>query len=150
MDDYLRTLTEKDNIISTVNRLFIHTDNCDWENVKECFSDEVMFDMTTVVGGEPIMLTPDDIISSWAEGLDHLEAIHHQAGNYLVDVAGSEAAVFCYGIAQHYLPNDTGLNTRSFVGSYDLHLVKDDESWRIDKFKFNLKYIDGNANLEGE
>jgi hypothetical protein len=150
MDEYLRSLTEKDSIISTVNRLFIHTDNCDWEHVKACFSDEVLFDMTTVVGGEPIMLTPDDIVNSWSEGLEHLEAIHHQAGNYLVDVAGNEAAVFCYGIAQHYLPNDTGLNTRSFVGSYDFHLVKDDESWRIDKFKFNLKYIDGNANLEGE
>jgi len=150
MDEYLRDLTEKDHVISTVNRLFIHTDNCDWDRVRECFAPTVVFDMTSVVGGEAIELTPDDIVNSWAEGLEHLEAIHHQAGNYLVDVAGPEAAVFCYGIAQHYLPNDTGRNTRSFVGSYDFHLVKDEEAWRIDQFKFNLKYIDGNQNLEGE
>jgi hypothetical protein len=26
------------------------------------------------------------------------------------------------------------------MGSYDLHLVKDDGGWKIDKFKFNLKF----------
>ena len=43
------------------------------------------------------------------------------------------------------LPNQ---NTRTFVGSYDFHLIKNDERWQIDKFKFNLKYIDGNLKLE--
>jgi hypothetical protein len=40
------------------------------------------------------------------------------------------------------------MNTRTFVGSYDFELLKDDGNWRISKFKFNLKYVDGNANLE--
>lgn len=150
MDENLRILTAKDAVISTVNRLFVYTDECDWEGVKECFAPEVVFDMTSVVGGEPVTLTPDDIVVSWDEGLNHLEAIHHQAGNYLIDVSGDEATAFCYGIASHYLPNDTGQNTRTFVGSYDFHLVKDGTNWRIDQFRFNLKYIDGNLNLEGE
>lgn len=29
-----------------------------------------------------------------------------------------------------------------------LELTKNGNAWRIDKFKFNLKYVDGNANLE--
>jgi hypothetical protein len=36
------------------------------------------------------------------------------------------------------------------VGSYDLHLVKDDGGWKIDEFKFNLKFMEGNRDLEGE
>jgi hypothetical protein len=150
MDKRYGKLVEKEEVINTVNRLFVHTDSRDWQQVKNCFAAEVLFDMTSVVGGEPIALTPDDIVASWNEGLQHLEAIHHQAGNYLVDVNGSEATVFCYGIASHYLPNDTGDNTRTFVGSYDFHLAKNAGVWRIDQFKFNLKYIDGNPNLEGE
>jgi hypothetical protein len=150
MTEDFEKLTEKEKIIRTINLLFILTDDRDWPGVKKCFADEVLFDMTSVVGGDPIMLTPDDIVSSWDEGLSHLEAIHHQAGNYLVDVAGGEANVFCYGLASHYLPNDTGLNTRTFVGSYDFHLARIDGVWRIDQFRFNLKYIDGNPDLEGE
>jgi hypothetical protein len=151
MTDSIESITEKEKIITAVNRLFIYTDERDWPRVRACFADEVLFDMTSVVGGEPITLTPDDIVGSWDEGLSHLEAIHHQAGNYLVDVRGGEANVFCYGLASHYLPNDTGMNTRTFVGSYDFHLAKDgDGVWRIDQFKFNLKYVDGNPDLEGE
>jgi hypothetical protein len=150
MDKQYNTLVEKEKVINTVNRLFVHTDGRDWQEVKDCFAAEVLFDMTSVVGGEPIALTPEDIVGSWNDGLQHLEAIHHQVGNYLVDVLGKEATVFCYGIASHYLPNDTGENTRAFVGSYDFHLVKDTDAWRIDQFRFNLKYIDGNPNLEGE
>lgn len=32
-------------------------------------------------------------------------------------------------------------------GSYDFHLTKIAGAWRIDQFKFNLKFIDGNVNL---
>jgi hypothetical protein len=66
----------------------------------------------------------------------------------MVEIDGNEADVFCYGIATHYLPNKTNQNTRIFVGSYNLILQKERENWRINKFKYNLKYIDGNSDLE--
>jgi hypothetical protein len=67
-----------------------------------------------------------------------------------VTIREDDAEVFCYGIALHYLPNRSGQNTKRFVGSYDLHLQKQQESWRIDRFRFKLKFIDGNMNLETE
>ncbi len=82
------------------------------------------------------------------KGLKALAAVRHQAGNYQVSIKGDEADMFCYGIAYHYLPNPTGQNTRIFVGSYNLHLVRSDAGWKIDRFKFNLKFIDGNKDLE--
>ncbi len=77
-----------------------------------------------------------------------MKAIHHLAGNFLVNITDNEAAVFCYGIAWHYLPNKTNRNTRAFVGSYDVHLKNQDGEWKIDRFKFSLKFIDGNPDLE--
>jgi 3-phenylpropionate/cinnamic acid dioxygenase small subunit len=150
MEDKLGELSAKDEVIGMVNRLFVYTDNRDWERVKECFSEEVHFDMTSMAGGEPTTLTPDDIVAAWDDGLKHLESIHHQAGNYLVDVRQREATVFCYGTAMHYLTSETGDNTRTFVGSYDFHLAKIAGEWRIDRFRFNLKFIDGNPDLEGD
>jgi hypothetical protein len=35
-----------------------------------------------------------------------------------------------------------------FVGSYDLHLQRVEGRWQIDGFRFTLKYLDGNADLE--
>ena len=139
---------EKEKVKETVNRLFISTDNRDWSEVSSLFASEVLFDMTSMVGGDPVTLTPQEIVTSWEKGLKPLKAIHHQAGNYIVSINQNEAEVFCYGIASHYLPNKSNQNTRTFVGSYDFHLVKNDQRWQIDKFKFNLKYIDGNLKLE--
>lgn len=143
-----QNLLEKDEVKEVVNRLFVSTDNRDWGTVSRLFAPEVLFDMTSMAGGNPVTLTPQEIVASWEKGLKPLKAIHHQAGNYIVNVSQNAAEVFCYGIASHYLPNKTNQNTRIFVGSYNFHLIKEGDDWKINKFKFNLKFIDGNPELE--
>ncbi len=145
----LSRLKSQNDIIAVGNRLFICTDNRDWYCVRDVFAPEVLFDMTPLAGGKPETKTPQQIADMWEQGLKVLKAVHHQAGNYQVTGNGKEAYLFCYGIAYHYLPNPTNQNTRVFVGSYDLHLVKGEGGWKIDRFKFNLKFIDGNKDLEG-
>ena len=145
----LQKLTDQNDITAVANRLFICTDNRDWACVRDVFAPEVFFDMTSLGGGQPGTKTPRQIADMWDQGLKRIKAIHHQAGNYQVSVKGNEADMFCYGIAYHYLPNSTNQNIRVFVGSYDFHLVRADSGWKIDRFKFNLQFIDGNKDLEG-
>jgi len=142
-------LSDQNDVIKTINTLFVETDSRNWVGVKGVFADSVLFDMTSMVGGESTRLSSQDIVDAWDQGLKPLQAIHHQAGNHLVTINGSESDAFCYGIASHYLPNPKNLNTRTFVGSYNFHLSKHNGGWIIDKFKFNLKYIDGNKELTG-
>jgi hypothetical protein len=148
MSNEFETIVDQTKIIETINRLFIGTDNRDWALVRSCFTSRVLFDMSSLGAGAPEHLTPDDIVSAWDTGLKPLKAIHHQAGNYLVEVGGTKAGAFCYGIASHYLPNKSNKNTRTFVGSYEFELLKDSGRWKISMFKFNLKYVDGNPDLE--
>jgi len=145
----LQQLIEKERVKETVNRLFINTDNRDWPKVKSLFASQVLFDMTSMTGGESSTLTSQEIVDGWDKGLKALKSIHHQAGNYIINMDPEGAEVFCYGIALHYLPNKTQQNTRTFVGSYNFHLKKEGDLWLIDQFKYNLKYIDGNPDLEG-
>jgi hypothetical protein len=142
--DYLK---EKDKIIETIINLFIFTDNKDWNKIENCFTDKVHFDMTSL-GGEAAIFSPRQIVESWKQGLTPIEVVHHQAGNFKVEIKDKEAAAFCYGIAYHYLKTKSGNNIRTFVGSYDFHFVKNNTIWLIEKFKFNLKFINGNINLE--
>ena len=148
MNEELDVLLEKDQIGEVVTRLFVRTDQRDWAGVRECFADRVLFDMTSLAGGEPALQTPAQIASGWEQGLKPLAAVHHQMGNLLVHVHGQDADAFCYATASHWLPNPTGANSRTFVGSYDFHLVELAGRWRIDRFRFNLKYIEGNKDLE--
>ncbi len=148
-EDPLRRLLEKEAVISTINRLFRSVDEKDWTGAEACFAPNVLLDLTSLDGGEPESTSGAAIVDGWREGLAHLQASHHQAGNYEVEVHGDDASASCYGIAYHYLPNDTGRNTRTYVGTYDLGLRKQGGSWRVNLLRYNLKFMDGNLDLEG-
>ncbi|HEU0030028.1 MAG TPA: nuclear transport factor 2 family protein [Kofleriaceae bacterium] len=130
-------MSERDEIVETIHRLFIATDDRDWAGVREVLSPKVHFDMTSLVGGSPETRTPVEIADGWKTGLAAIDHVHHQAGNFLVDITGDEATAFCYAVAYHH----TAAMLRRFVGSYDFHLVRTDR-WRIDVFKFNVKFVD--------
>ena len=151
-NEQVEILVAKNAAVETVTRLFVATDELDWETVQTIFTEEVIFDMTSLVGGDPLMLSAQSIVDSWDEGLTPLAAVHHQVGNFVVTIepGAEEATVFNYGIASHYLPNPTGENTRTFVGTYTSHLIKVDGDWKIDEFKFDAKYVDGNLDLEAD
>ncbi len=150
MEAELQALIDKDRIRQVITTLFVRTDQRDWPAVRACFAPRVHFDMTSLAGGQPATMSPEEITRGWDEGLRALAAIHHQMGNLLIELWGAEADAFCYAIATHYLPNRSGRNTRTFVGSYDLHLQRDGGGWRIDAFRFSLKYMEGNQQLESE
>jgi hypothetical protein len=147
MDD-LRALADKQEIMEVITELFIATDERDWPRVIDCFTQQVLFDMSSLTGAKPWTMASTDIAAGWERGLAPLAAVHHQAGNFRIRLHGDEAAAFCYAIASHYRPNPTGRNTRVFVGSYDVGLRRDGPRWRIDRFRFNLKYVEGNLELE--
>jgi 3-phenylpropionate/cinnamic acid dioxygenase small subunit len=149
-DDVIETIVEKDRIADVLNRLFVGTDARDWAAVEACFAGSVLFDMTSLAGGEPVRLTPRQITESWASGLAPIEAVHHQTGNLSVRLTGTGAEASCYGIAYHYRKTRSGRNTRVFVGSYEFHLQRHEGGWRIDTFRFKAKFIDGNRELESE
>src|SRR5690606_8620780 len=110
---------EKVKVEEAITRLFIYTDNREWENVKKCFDHKVLFDMSSMTGTNATVFEAQQIVNEWEQSLKKLKAVHHQVGNYLTTITGDEASVFCYGIAFHYLPDPTGQNVRTFVGSYN-------------------------------
>jgi len=148
VDPRLQALIDKEAVIAVIDRLFIATDRRDWPAVRDCFGEMVRFDMTSLAGGEPTTLAPAEITSAWEEGLASLDAIHHQSGNHTVALSGDEADASCYGIAMHFRGAARGGTTRTFVGSYDFHLVRHQAAWRIDRFTFHCKFVDGNRALE--
>lgn len=141
--------TTKDNLKITAlcNKLFMYTDLRNWDGLAaEVFTEKVWFDMASA-GGEAKEMRAQEICALWQQGLADLDAVHHQAGHYLITINGDEADIFGYAVALHYKESATAGKTRRFVGSYDLKATRDGKAWRLSQFKYNLKFIDGNKDL---
>ena len=137
----------RDLIVETANKLFVYTDMQNWDKLKsEVFTEEVLFDMTSV-GGEKRMMTAKEICDTWQKGFEGIDQVNHLAGNYLVTIDGKNATVFAYATATHYKRSAQN-GPREFVGTYDLNMVFEDSGWRIDQFRYNLKYMSGNLDLK--
>ena len=142
-------MTEREKIVETVNKLFIYTDEQNWDGLQEeVFTVTVFLDMTSM-GGTDSNVTSAAICDMWNEGFKDLDAVNHLAGNYLVNVVSDQTAdVFAYATATHYKEAAKNGTTREFVGPYDLKLSNTAMGWRIYSMKYNLKYSQGNMLLE--
>lgn len=141
------TLTVREQIVETVHRLFIYTDSMEWQKLQdEVFTESVLFDMSSL-GNEAKVISAKSICETWKSGFAGLTAVNHLAGNLLVSVKDDQADVFAYATATHYKSSATQGKTREFVGTYDLHIIHTEKGWRIDKFKYNLKFMNGNLEL---
>jgi hypothetical protein len=135
------------NIINTkVAELFVASDERNWEKVETIFAEKVVLDYSSMNGNPAVELTPNQITTAWKGILPGFESTHHQLGNFITEVHGENAKVFCYGTATHYLTDNNG-NLWTVVGSYNFDLKKIDNQWRITSMKFNFKYQDGNTSL---
>lgn len=145
----MESFTTREQIIEVVNRLFVYTDNREWDLLqKEVFAGKVSLDMSSL-GGSKSLLASSAICEMWAEGFKDIDSVNHLGGNYLVELQSKDAAtVMAYATATHYKEDATKGKTREFVGTYNLDLIKGENGWRINAFTYNLKYLNGNVTLE--
>ena len=141
--------TPREQIVEVVNKLFVYTDDQEWAKLQsEVFSGFIELNMVSMGADKPERVSSREICYRWEKAFKEVDVVHHQAGNYIVTINGEEAQVYACSVATHFKESAKKEKTREFVGSYDLHLIKEYDSWKIDKFKYNLKYSQGNMTLE--
>jgi hypothetical protein len=146
----METKNKYDELIELANKLFVFTDDQNWNRLlTDVFTEEVLFDMSSLGAGDARKLKATEICDMWKTGFAGIDAVHHQSGNFLVDFNSADNAdIFCYAIAIHFKKSAAQGKTREFVGSYNLHAVLTDIGWRLDAFRYNVKFVDGNAELK--
>lgn len=130
-----------------VTSVFVHSDNGNWEGVQAAFADSVRLDYTSLAGGTPSRLTPEEITASWSALLPGFDHTHHQLGNMIITIDGNEADVEAYGTAHHYFEQPSGNSLWTVVGTYTFHLKRDNENWKVDAMTFHYKFMTGNTDL---
>jgi len=149
-DPSLQAWLARQQVEDCVVRLFVATDERDWPTLVGCCTSPMTLDMTSMVGGEPQQMTPQQVADAWAAGFAPIDHVHHQIGNLRTRVDGDRATVRAHGFALHHRAGvQDGPRTRLFVGTYTLELAQgDDAQWRVSLLRFTLKFIDGRLDLE--
>src|SRR4051812_5416053 len=128
----IAALIAKQALTELANKLFMYTDAQQWALLTtEMFASEVWFDMKSAGGGEPAKLTAMAICDMWKQGFQGIDAVHHQAGHYLITLQDETADIYAYAVASHYKKEATKGETRVMVGSYDLKAEHTPGGWRL-------------------
>ncbi|GAA0565001.1 nuclear transport factor 2 family protein [Chitinophaga japonensis] len=134
-------------IIAVLLNIFESSDARQWEKVQQSFAQEVILDYTSLAGGEPVTLTPQQITNAWQQVLPGFYSTHHQVGSFTAEVQGDSATATCHGLALHYLPNDTHNNIWVVTGTYDFSLRRQHGAWKVSAMRLNLQKQAGNLQL---
>lgn len=141
------TLADKIDITEVINYLFMYADASQWKVLTSLvFAPEIDMDRTSMGTGKSERLTIMYLM--WDERFTGLDAIHHQAGNYLIEIGYNKASVWANTIAANYKAFSVNRKTWTFVQNYEFHLIGSRSGWRINGFTSHLKYKEGNMSLE--
>jgi hypothetical protein len=138
---------ENQQITSVVTAIFQGTDERDWQKVEKSFADKVLLDYTSMSGGTPSTLTPQQITAAWKTLLPGFDSTKHHISDLKVDQHDDEAGFTNAVHAEHYLQVDGKQETWIVEGHYIFQLKKVNHEWKVSAMKFIKRNISGNMNL---
>lgn len=139
--------TDRDEIVELTTRMLWHTDRREWDALHDVFADKVRLDYTSLAGGEPAVLTPQQIIDAWRSSLGGLDATQHLMANHLVSIDGERAEVSAQFQAVHVLANPHGAPTWTLGGHYRFGVRRAGGRWRIEAVTMTADWASGNQQI---
>lgn len=138
---------ETNNIVQVIRNIFGQSDARQWDKVAGSFAPSVVLDYTSMNGGTPATLTPQQLTAAWQQVLPGFFSTHHQVSGFSVNIQGRRATASCHGLALHYLPVDEHGPVWVVTGTYDFDLQQEQAGWKVTRMRFNLQQQAGNLQL---
>ncbi len=147
IDTDLLRLIERQAVVNVCTRMALHVDRREWQMLKEVFADEVRMDYTSLNGGEPAVLTPQQIVDAWSQMLGEFDATQHLVANHLVTIEGDTAVCTASFHATHRLAHPFGASLWTLGGTYRFDLLRAEGGWKISGVVMTALWGDGNQEL---
>jgi hypothetical protein len=142
----IQRLEDRNAIIDVVISYAVAIDKADWVAYAATMTDPVHVDFSEA--GLPAADFPlDRFIGFAAQGLEGWTARQHLSPNHRVafdDTDPDQAVCYSYMYAQHYKKDAPGGEFYLMRGSYDHHLVRTPEGWKIAKVVQHVSWLEGN------
>ena len=142
----IRRLEDRNAIIDVVISYAVSIDEADWTGYAATMTDPVHVDFSEA--GLPAADFPrDQFIGFAAQALEGWTARQHLSPNHRVvfdDTDPDQAVCYSYMYAQHYKKDAPGGDFYLMRGSYDHHLVRTADGWKIAKVVQHVSWLEGN------
>jgi hypothetical protein len=135
---------DRQEIINTINQIGLTADLRDWSACQACFAESVEVDYTSLMGGEPNIVSPDALTKQWQTFFDNtFKTTQHLIGSHSIIHNGNTATSLSQFQAHHVLLNPTKDQTWTLGGLYNHELVHTVNGWRVRKMKMTWTWEAG-------
>jgi hypothetical protein len=140
------TAVDESELRQLTDELFITTDLKDWAATRALFVDgPIEVDMSSLVGGDPVDMTADELIAGFRTGLHAGKPSHHLTANYRITIEGDRAELWTHGYAWNRVAAfPAGSDLWETWGNYRLSWRRVAGHWRLDGFRCYSKLTRGN------
>lgn len=142
----IQRLEDRNAISDVVIKYATSIDRGDWAAYADVFTDPVHIDFSEA--GLPASDFPRDAFVGFAQqGLEAWTARQHLSPNHVIvfdDNDPDRAVCHSYMYAQHYLDGTSEPEFYLMRGSYDNHLVRTEQGWKIASLTQHISWLEGN------
>jgi SnoaL-like domain len=143
-ESVVQQVRDRQEIIDTINRIGLTADFRDWSACQACFAESVEVDYTSLMGGEPNIISSDTLTKQWQLFFDRtFKTTQHLIGSHSVTPSGNSATCLSQFQAHHVLINPTEERTWTLGGFYVHELVRTIDVWRVHKMKMTWTWEAG-------
>lgn len=134
-------------VVETCTQMAVHADRREWALLRGLFAETVLLDYTSLNGGDPVQLTPHEIVEAWSATLGRFDATQHLIANHLVRADADRAACTASFQATHRLAAPHGAPLWTLGGDYRWELTRTGGRWLITTVVMTATWGDGNKDL---
>ncbi|WP_437589862.1 nuclear transport factor 2 family protein [Sorangium sp. So ce1000] len=140
-------LNDAQAIQNVIVRVAHHIDERRWTELRGLYTDVVVADFTSVLGGEVQEQKTDDLLAGWQKFHGAIDGSQHFLGPLDIEVRGEHAIVECHVRAYHRFARAPGGEDWTVAGHYRYELSKRAGAWKIRGVRFEMSYQTGNTNM---
>lgn len=120
--------------------IFEGADQRNWTRVQNAMAENILLDYTSMMGGQPALLSPSDITNAWSHFLPGFDKTQHNLSNFKFDIKDDLIVVTFDGVADHFIDD----RVWTVEGNYIVEIQKDN---KVSLLKFNFKNQSGDTEL---
>ena len=135
-----------ESVVERLEKFAKSFDNQDWDQMRECLSDEVWVDYSDLRNTDPTSMSSSNYVELRKTGLKNLETIH-SFNNFETQLDKGRARCNCDFVIKRF-DNERNDYFHSF-GKYQFDLVRVNGRWEIVKITQTVERSDGNKKVHG-
>ena len=144
--DIAQQALDRQEIIETVNKIGLMADLRNWAECRASFSEQVEFDYTSMLGGQPTTVSADTQIQQWKDFFaSTFKTTQHLIGSHTLTLNGNTATCISHFQAHHVFIDTSEGKTWTLGGTYHHELSRTTKGWKVTKMKMTALWEEGTS-----